>query len=84
MVDNLLIAHIELRAENDPELQPYTHERQIDIVVCEHGKYNGQQVVRKRLNALMDIPLQLLRERGITSCGSAHDVSILVVNDMDR
>lgn len=73
-----------MRTEDDPELLPYTHQRQIDIVVCPQGAYSGIQVVRKHLNGLMDFSLTKLRTHGIVEGGiSAHDVNVLVLKDAE-
>lgn len=83
MINNLLIAHIEMRAEDDPELAPYTHQRQIDIVVCPQGTYSGIQTVRRHLNSLMEFSLQKLHSSGMVQCSNPHDVNFLVVREAE-
>jgi len=84
VINNLLIAHIELRCEDDPELQPYTHQRQIDIVVCEQGAYNGIQAVRKLLNDLMAVHLRKLQEFGILQCDNPSELNFLLIQEAER
>ena len=84
MISNLLISHIELRSEDDPELQPYTHQRQIDIVVCEQGAYNGIQAVRKLLNDLMEVHVNKLIEFGILQCESVNQLNYLHVQESEK
>jgi ERCC4-related helicase len=79
-----LITHLEMRAEDDPELVPYTHQRQIDIVVCQQGAYSGIQTVRTRLNVLMGYALQKLNANNIIACSNPHDVNFLVVKDAEE
>lgn len=86
-----MIAHIELRSEDDPEIVPYTHQRQIDIVVCEQGVYSGIQAVRKQLNELIDVHLRKLVEYGIMQCDgvsggipTANDVNFLHVVEAEK
>eukprot|EP01032_Pedospumella_encystans_P009852 gene9852-11566_t len=83
VISNLLISHIELRSEDDPELQPYTHQRQIDIVVCEQGAYNGIQAVRKLLNDLMERHVYKLAEFGIVQCDSVNQLNFLHVQEAE-
>ena len=81
VIRNLQIAHIELRAEDDPEVLPYTHQRQIDVVVCDQGAYCGVQAVRKYLNALMQIPLELLSAHNILPLDNAEALTVLHIAD---
>lgn len=37
VIDNLRIAHVEVRTEDDPEVAPYTHARLIEKVTCEQS-----------------------------------------------
>lgn len=37
VIDNLRIAHVEVRTEDDPEVAPYTHARLIEKVICEQS-----------------------------------------------
>lgn len=84
VINNLLISHIELRLEDDPELAPYTHQRQIDVVVCGQGSYHGIQSVRKYIDSLLDILIQKLAEFGIIDCASAQELSFLIVKEAER
>jgi len=38
VISNLLIAQIELCAEDSPEIQPYSHERQVEKIVVPLGE----------------------------------------------
>ena len=38
MLSNLLIAHVELRAEESIDIQPYTHERTVNKIVVPLGE----------------------------------------------
>ena len=37
MISNLLISHVELRSEDSPDIQPYTHDRKVDKYVVPLG-----------------------------------------------
>lgn len=41
VVSNLLIAQIELCSEDSPEIQPYSHERQVEKIVVPLGEELG-------------------------------------------
>jgi ERCC4-related helicase len=84
VINNLLIAHVELRAEDDPELAPYTHQRQIEVVVCQQGAYNGIQAVRKHINSLMNFALGKLLAHGMVDCSSAQEVNFLHLKEAER
>lgn len=38
VISNLLIAQIEMCAEDSPEIQPYSHERQVEKIVVPLGE----------------------------------------------
>ena len=38
VISNLMISHIELRTEQSPDIQPYTHERKVEKVVVPLGE----------------------------------------------
>lgn len=38
VISNLLIAHIEVCAEDSPEIQPYSHERLVEKIVVPLGE----------------------------------------------
>lgn len=38
VISNLLIAQIEVCAEDSPEIQPYSHERQVEKIVVPLGE----------------------------------------------
>jgi len=84
VVKNLLISHIELRAEDDPGLQQYKHERQIDIVPCEQGTYSGIQAIRRKINELMDFSLVKLATHKMIGCTSPQEVNFLFVNEAEE
>lgn len=83
MINNLLISHIEIRAEDDPEIVPYTHLRQIDIVVCMQGAYNGIKAVREHLNVLMQLHVDKLNRSRIVDCESAAALNILYMQEAE-
>lgn len=72
-----------MRCEDDPELQPYTHQRQIDIIPCDQGAYSGIQAVRRYINTLLEAPLMKLRSYGLLQCHSAQDLNILFIKDAE-
>ena len=41
VISNLMISHIELRTEQSPDIQPYTHERKVEKVVVPLGEELG-------------------------------------------
>ena len=47
MINNLRIERIEVRAEDDPDIAPYVHEKQIEFVKCEKGIETVVQSVKK-------------------------------------
>lgn len=81
MINNLLISHIEIRAEDDPEIVPFTHLRQIDVVVCTQGTYGGIQAVRKHLNILLQLHLDKLNKFQIVDCESAAALNFLHIQE---
>ena len=38
VISNLLISHVELRSEDSPDIQPYTHERKVEKFVVPLGE----------------------------------------------
>jgi ERCC4-related helicase len=84
VITNLNISHIELRTEDDPEVVPYTHERQIDVIPCEHGSFHGQQALRKLVNSLLQVPVQKLHNHSLMSCGVASEVNVLYVGEAEE
>ena len=38
VLNNLLIAHVELRSEESPDIQQYSHERRVDKIVVPLGQ----------------------------------------------
>ena len=38
VISNLLISHIELRSEDSPDIQPYTHDRKVEKYVIPLGE----------------------------------------------
>ena len=47
VINNLRIERIEVRAEDDPDIAPYVHEKQIEFVKCEKGIETVVQSVKK-------------------------------------
>ena len=47
MIDNLRIERIEVRAEDDPDIAPYVHEKQIEFIKCEKGGDTLLETARK-------------------------------------
>ena len=50
VIKNLKIEHIEVRAEDDPELAPFVHDKQVEIVMAEKGCESFMQSLKKELN----------------------------------
>ena len=67
LINNLLIARIELRTDEDPDVSPYTHAKLVDKVVVP-----GNNELRKLKGAyerLAQVPLQRLRRVGVYDTG---------------
>ena len=47
VIDNLRIERIEVRAEDDPDIAPYVHEKQIEFIKCEKGGDTLTDTARK-------------------------------------
>ena len=47
VINNLRIEHIEVRSEDDPDIAPYVHEKQIEFIKCEKGAETVLQTVKK-------------------------------------
>ena len=47
VINNLRIERIEVRAEDDPDIAPYVHEKQIEFIKCEKGTETAVQTVKK-------------------------------------
>lgn len=53
MIDNLRIERIEVRAEDDPAIAPYVHEKQIEFIKCEKGGDTLIDTARKVIWSLL-------------------------------
>ncbi len=84
VIYNLRIAHIEIRAEDDPEVAPYRHERQIETILCPQGTFHGVAGLKKQVNDLLTAPMQRLHEHGIIACSQAHLLNVFMLNEADR
>ena len=47
VINNLRIEHIEVRTEDDQDIAPYVHEKQIEFVMCEKGAGTAMQTIKK-------------------------------------
>ena len=59
VISNLMISHIELRTEQSPDIQPYTHERKVEKVVVPLGE---------ELSAVKEKYLQVTRIWATNTC----------------
>lgn len=84
VIRNLFISHVEIRTEDDPEIVPYIHQRQIEHIVCPRGVVQGVAEVRKQLNSLIQFPLQCLVQCNIISADNPNALNYLVIEDADR
>jgi Fanconi anemia group M protein len=84
VLTHLQIAHIELRAEDDPEVLPYTHQRQMEVVVCEQGAYSGIQSARRAVNVLLQVPLDCLAQAGVMGSVAAVTLNLFHIQDAEQ
>ena len=84
VVDNLHISHIEIRTEDDPEVAPYRHERQIESVTCCYGKFHGVTALKGLVNDLMVEPLARLHSHGLIACDQPKLLNTVLVNEANR
>eukprot|EP01038_Epipyxis_sp_PR26KG_P015145 gene15145-20398_t len=83
VIENLRIAHIEIRTEDDPDIIQYKHNTQLEIVKCGAGVQQGITGLRKELNELMQISLTRLYSMQITSCNSALCLNFLSIKEAE-
>jgi ERCC4-related helicase len=69
VVDNLRIAHVEVRTEDDPDVAKYTHHRLIEKIICEEGP-----VVKKGLEALQKVAEPFLKR--LQNAGALHSTDL--------
>ena len=92
MVNNLRIAHLEIRSESDPDLKPYTFEKQIEVIDCSQSaaglKHDATQfvgaaaIVHRELSATIQHFADFLLSQHVLSsncCDSAGNNSINIV-----
>ena len=90
VVNNLLIATIEARAEDDEELLPYTHEKLVEHIICNNkisgtgGKASNNatfQVIRQALLDLMTPAMNMLTEYLIIACDNTANLNPLIIRE---
>ena len=72
VVDNLRIAHVEVRTEEDPDVAPHTHARLVERVVCEEGA-----TLRAGLDALQKVANPFLNRLKAGQCLHTSDLAQL-------
>jgi Fanconi anemia group M protein len=69
VIDNLRIAHVEVRTEEDPDVARYTHHRLIEKIICEEGP-----VVKAGLDALQRVAEPFLKR--LHKAGAIHSTDL--------
>ena len=82
---NLRIAHIEVRTEDDEDVAPYVHDRQIEVVKCSETKHiSVAQILRNEINAAIEEPLSVLRVNQLILCSGANFVNNMIIEEVHR
>lgn len=84
VIDNLKIAHIEARFEDDPAIAPYVHEKQVEYVKCERGVESNLKVIKKEIDDLMKDATSRLHVAEVLNCSNTNNMNTVVINEARR
>lgn len=84
VIDNLKIAHIEVRVEDDPAIAQYVHKKQIEFVKCDKGGESLMQGIRKDINDIMKSATGRLHHAQVLNCLNADKLNTIVINEAKR
>ena len=80
VIKHLKIEHIEARSEDDAELAPYVHDKQVEIVMAEKGCESITQTLKKELNDVMSSSVNFLVTASVLSSNNTATMNVIVIN----
>jgi ERCC4-related helicase len=84
LINNLHIAHVELRTEDDPDLKSFRHEKLLEVVHCSEGEGSGKIMIKKEIDEIIMAPLSVLNAHSIIDCRVPNNLNIFAVKDAER
>lgn len=84
VVRNLRISRIELRTEDDPDVAPFVHHKDVEVVRCEEAVVSGPQQIRDELHGLLARPLADLQAHGLVVCATPQSLNRLVLREIEE
>lgn len=81
LVQTLKIAAIEIRTEDDPDIAPYCHDKQIEVISCKAGLEAGLDTLRQHLNCFMEPIVATLHGNGLLPCSKPKELNLLAINE---
>lgn len=76
-----MISHIEVRSEQDADLLPFVHEKQIETIRCPPGLTDGVPAIKNKLTDLMKPLLQRLNDWQLLYCNNPNNINSLLLNE---
>jgi len=78
---NLRIARLEIRFEDDPEIQQYSNDILREIIWCPKPHVSTSDALKDDINDLIKVPLKHLNEINIIPCAVPANIQLLVVDE---
>eukprot|EP01040_Poterioochromonas_malhamensis_P012069 gene12069-13191_t len=84
VVQNLRISHIEIRTEDDPDVTPYVHEKQIEIIKCDEAIIPFPQQIKEEINNLLSKPLRDFSSNKLIFSTQPSNFNRFVLNQVEE
>lgn len=84
VIENLCISKLEIRFNDDPEIRPYTHLCQQEIIVCPRDNTSIQNMIKNYINMLMKDHLEKLYSNELVYDPDPVSMNIYLLNEAKR
>ncbi len=78
------ISHIEIRTEDDPDVTPYVHEKQIEIIKCDEAIIPFPQQIKEEINNLLSKPLRDFSSNKLIFSTQPSNFNRFVLNQVEE